>query len=188
MTMPASATDILDAIPELQADLPPETFEVSHFWLQVGLGSALAVALAALALFFWLRRRSRQTQAAPTPEELALRALDALGQKRLSLRDFSIELSMLLREYLTGETQDPALFETHEEFSLRFNALESIPAACRRDLFSLLEELAAVKYAPGQAEDNEQCVQMLARAREIIVRIAAAQHAASTAAAPQHHS
>lgn len=184
--LPSSAPDITELIPTLEADLPAESFMADHFWRNVGIGLGVAILLAAVALFFvWRRRRSRTIQAPLSAEQRALEALDALQSRKLPLHDFSLELSLLLREYVTGETQDPALFETHEEFSRRFDALASVPPNFRRELNSLLSELAALKYAPpteGGAQADER---MIERARALITGIALAQREARAVQADQ---
>lgn len=177
--LPTAAPDITELIPTLEADLPSDTFMVDHFWRNVGIGLGLAVLLAAVALFFvWRSRRRRARQAPVSAEQRALEALDALQSRKLPLHDFSLELSMLLREYVTGETQDPALFETHEEFSRRFDALATVPPNFRRELSSLLSELAALKYAPPAAGGEQADERMIERARALITGIALAQREA----------
>lgn len=176
--LPTAAPDITELIPTLEADLPSETFMVDHFWRNVGIGLGLAVLLAAVALFFvWRSRRRQALQAPVSAEQRALEALDALRSRKLPLHDFSLELSLLLREYVTGETQDPALFETHEEFSRRFDALATVPPNFRRELSALLSELAALKYAPP-AEGEQADERMIERARALITGIALAQREA----------
>jgi hypothetical protein len=88
-------------------------------WLWV-----LAVAgVAALAIAWWLmrRRRREKTLAAVilTPEEVAVRELDALEQSGLADRDvklFYVELTGIVRRYIEQTTGIRAPEQTTEEF------------------------------------------------------------------------
>lgn len=42
-----------------------------------------------------------------------------LRETHPSLRQAAVEFSLLLRKYLVGETKDPALYETQQEFNRR---------------------------------------------------------------------
>ena len=81
---------------------------------------------------------------------------------------------MILRRYLAGTAQDPALYETHEEFSRRFNSLSGISAEHRMSTKKLLEKLASYKYA-GVQQDAPQVTQaLIAETRQTILNLYAA--------------
>ena len=84
----------------------------------------LAVAgVAALAIAWWLIRRRRREKAVAaailTPEELAIRELDALERSGLAERDiklFYVELTGIVRRYIEQTTGIRAPEQTTEEF------------------------------------------------------------------------
>lgn len=175
--------DILQAIPELEREITANHFMADDFWIPVAWGIGIALVLAALALWLWFRRHGKQVQQPPSPAEIALDELAQLEADNPPLREYSLRLSMTLRRFLTGQTQDPALFETHEEFSQRMDALSSIPKACQNDTRRLLEGLAGLKYAGQQQHDPMLTHTLLEQARGLIGRITEAQQQEAAAAA-----
>ncbi len=170
---------ILQSIPELEPDIPAETLEGSSLWLPLGIAAALLLLAAAL-LFWWKRRRSRSTPA-PSPADTALAAIAKLEEEQPDLRRCSLGLSLILRGFLSGRTQDPALYETHEEFSHRMDSLSGVPAECQYDTRCLLETLAEQKYAPALPDDRARVAQLMADTRALVGRIDAAQAARAAA-------
>ena len=59
-----------------------------------------------------------------------------------------MQTSLILRRYLSLAAEDPALFETHEEFIARNDALLSLSDAARAACATGFARLAACKYAP----------------------------------------
>lgn len=175
--------NIPDAIPTLEADIPAEALAgPGMLWYLLG-GILLVSAAAALALLLWLKQRRRPVAAGPTPLQRATEELDALEEELPALRPCALRLSMLLRAYLAGRTQDPALFETQEEFNQRMDALATVPGAVRPETRELLDELAAYKYAGETATDSTQSRALIERSRELLLRLDEAQQAAEQAAA-----
>ncbi len=179
--MQPSAPNITDSIPVLEQDIPAEAF-AAHSLGQVLLIVAIIAAIV-IGLIVWLLLRRRR-KLAPPPSLLdnALVSLTALEEGTPTLRECSLRVSMILRTYLAGQTHDPALYETHEEFSRRMDSLASVPAACREQTRELLEALAEYKYAGGEKQDPLQVNAMVTQARELLHRINETQ-AAETAAA-----
>lgn len=179
-------SNILQAIPELESTIPAESFSmVTDFWLPVGIGLLIALLLAGIGLWIW-KRRSLQTAAPLTPLQVALQALaDFREAPPATLRECSLRVSMILRSFLAGQAQDPALFETHEEFSRRMDSLATVPVSCRHDMHRLLDELAEFKYAGATTQDAVRTAALADRATELVSRIAAAQAEEQKAAAPQ---
>ena len=170
--MPITPTNIPDAIPELDPELPAEQFAASG-WMWWLLAALLLIALIGSALYIYLYRRRTQTpESVTTPAQQALDALDALQADcpRL-LREFSLQLSMILRRFLQGELQDPALYETHEEFSRRIDSLSAVPEPLRLPMLSLLEQLADLKYAASNAGDAAAMTDFIERARDLLCKI-----------------
>lgn len=167
-------TDILHAIPQLEQEIPADHFMASNFWIPVAWGAGIALILAALALVLWLRCKKKKAIPPITPEEIALRKLRDLETNLPPLKECSLELSMVLRSFLTGKAQDPALYETHEEFSMRMDSLSGLPASCQSGIRLLLEELAAMKYKEHTQDDAAQARALIERTRTLISDIATA--------------
>ncbi len=159
---------ILDAIPTLEPDIPASSFQEGAGWL---VAAVAVVLLALLAAFLIWRKRRRAAAPPPAPDVLALEALDRLEAASPPLRACCLELSFILRRFLTGRTQDPALFETHEEFTLRMDALTALPEACRQGARLLLDDLAEQKYAPAEEDDPVRARELLERTRELVRQI-----------------
>ena len=67
-----------------------------------------------------------------------------------SLAEVATDASLTLRAYLAETLEDPALFETHEEYLSRHDALAKLPSGARERLAPLLAQLAELKYGrPG---------------------------------------
>ncbi len=169
---------ILRSIPELEPNIPAETFTESSLWVTTGISAAIALVIFGLGLFIWWRHRRRKLPSAPSQTDIALAAIDKLEAERPGLRAASLRLSLILRAFLSGQTQDPALYETHEEFSHRMDSLASVPASCQYETRCLLESLAEQKYAGELQEDAALTHHFMAQCRELVKRIAEAQAAA----------
>ncbi len=170
-------TSIPESIPQLAPDIPAEAFAADNALM---IAIALLGAAILLASFGWLLwstwRRRRAAAPPPSPEALALAALSRLEEERLPLRPFALRLSLILRTFLAGQTQDKALYETHEEFSHRLDSLASLPKSCQYDMRCLLETLAEMKYsAPSAADAPEEAASLVLRARELVQRVTADQ-------------
>ncbi len=170
-------SSIIDSIPQLEPDIPASAFAADEVLM-----AAIAIigGLVLLAGFAWLLwsayGKKRTSTAPPSPEALALAALDELSREHLPLRPCALRMSFILRSFLAGQTKDTALYETHEEFSLRMDSLSSLPESCQYDMRCLLETLAEQKYAAGGREENpELAAGLMARARELVQRITAEQ-------------
>ena len=66
-----------------------------------------------------------------------------------------------LRKYLVGETKDPALYETQQEFNRRADALTALPSELQGPTRDLLDRMASLKYEPDTPE-NDSLVNELA--------------------------
>ncbi len=169
--------DILQAIPTLEQDIPADQFMVQDFWIPLAWVSAIVIPLAALAAW-WLYRRSRKTVASiVTPLQEALRSLEELDTQLPPMRECALRLSMILRAYLAGQAHDSALFETHEEFSQRMDALSGVPQNCQLETRDLLDHLAEFKYAGVSEHDTMRAHTLVAQAQELVKRIDVAQKA-----------
>lgn len=175
--------NIPDAIPTLEADIPAEALAgTGMLWYVIG-GALLLLLAAAVALLLWWQHHKRPATLGPSPLQRAMEELAALEDELPPLRPCALRLSLLLRSYLAGRTQDPALFETQEEFNQRMDALATLPEAVRPATRELLEELAAYKYAGETATDSTQSRALIERSRELLLQLDEAQQAAEEAAA-----
>jgi hypothetical protein len=123
--------------------LPDSGF--SQWWIVAGV--ALLVLLAVLVIIW--RRKS------PAVTPLALRhaahteAVTAFSNiSAADVREAAIQSSLILRRYLSAAAGDPALFETHEEFISRHDALLRLTEETRLAASTGFTRLATLKYAP----------------------------------------
>ncbi len=176
---------ILDAIPTLEEEISPAELMVQSISGPVLWGLIiLLVLIVALVVWLVLRSRKRRATLPPlTPRQLAERALDRLAEQLPPLRESSLRLSMILRTFLTGQTQDPALFETHEEFSRRMDALSTVPRSCQYATRDLLERLAEQKYAGSSDHDPQKVRVLIEETRTLLADITRAQAEEAAAAA-----
>jgi LPXTG-motif cell wall-anchored protein len=134
--------------------LLPESIPVL-LWLGIAIGLLL---LAALVLF--LRRRKAH---GPSPAQLrdAARneAAAALAAARpRDARDAAVQVSLILRRYLTVAAADPSLFETHEEFITRADSLAALNPAARETCAERFAALASLKYGRQDPLDPPESI------------------------------
>lgn len=152
---------ILQAIPELEGNVPPETFMASDFRVPIICGIVAALVLAWLGIRMLRRHKAKKQQTSVlTPQQQAERELDELAEQLPPLRECSLKLSMIIRRFLTAQVNDSAMYETHEEFCNRMDTLSTLPIACRYNTRFLLERLADMKYC-GITQQNPQQVRVL---------------------------
>lgn len=144
---------LVDAIPQLDGNIPAAQFAGTSPWLIVGSVAGVLAVLAGLLLWWYWRRKHRLLPAAPSPLAVCSAHLDELEEALPTMRECSIRLSFIIREFLAGQAQDTSLYETHEEFTQRIDSLTTLPAACRLETQTLLNTLAEYKYT-GESEDN----------------------------------
>ena len=115
--------------------------------------AALVLVAGIILITFLLRGRAKPTTSADIEEMYGTsrKFLEGLLDKinDLPLSHIASDASFAVRGYLAACLSEPALFETHEEFLLREDALEQLPAGSRDRLNPLLEELATLKYSPS---------------------------------------
>jgi hypothetical protein len=87
----------------------------------------------------------------------AVAALD--GIEEIAPREAAVRSSLILRKYLAVVAHDPALFETHEEYLLRHEALKNFSEEARGSANLGFARLAAIKYSPDSPDmDTPQVV------------------------------
>jgi hypothetical protein len=123
---------------------PPPLWHSWWFWPAVLLG----IALLGLLPYYSLRKKT----AAPDPRSLLEQARQELESLRseagnLPAQAIAVRISLIIRRYLEAAFDDPALFETNEEFILRDHALEKLHPECRAPMVRHLKELSGLKYS-----------------------------------------
>ena len=162
---PFAIEDVVDPTPFL-----PRPGIPAWLWFT----AAIVVWVAAILLIRALRRRRSSP---PDPRQLretarrsAVAALDATDRS-LPPHALATAVSLILRRFLADACNDPALFETHEQFLARGELPATLPPELRQALAGTFATLARMKYAhdaPAPAED------LVALVRPLIDRIHAA--------------
>ncbi len=146
---------------ELLEPLSPESL-VPDPWLEPWMILA-ALLLLIVGLFVLLFFKKKPAAA---PDAKAIRGLahaeaaNALGKiNDLTPRDTAGQCSLILRRYLSIVARDPALFETHEEYISRHEALKDFSEETRRATSAGFGRLAAMKYsADAPVTDPRQVI------------------------------
>ncbi|MGA0853358.1 MAG: hypothetical protein ACO3RK_00920 [Luteolibacter sp.] len=128
--------------------------ETPWLWIIVG-------AVILLAVMAWLIHQRRKNANDPAKIRIAafneaIAALDAVTQH--DPHAAALESSMILRKFLSITAEDPALFETHEEFISRHDALQKIPESTRSEITKIFSQLAAMKYSPNDANVSAEVI------------------------------
>lgn len=143
---------------QLQELVPAEPFVPSPGWpWWVWVAIVLVVCLSVL-LIFALRRKSRAT----TPPDLGLVAETAFkaaikhieqAAKHSAIQEAATACSAAIRRYLATVTGDSSLYETHEEFLARHEALTGYPIEVRDGVATGFCRLAQLKYGKAPSGD-----------------------------------
>ena len=141
--------DITDPGEFLPEPLP--LWQTWWFLLAVGIGIILLVVI----IYFIFRKKSetkrRKTLLDKARERLKQLKSEAEGEQPQTI---AIRISLIIRQYLEAAFNDPALFETNEEFTLRPHALEKLHPDSRVAVTTHLAELSQLKYAPDASSDH----------------------------------
>ncbi len=133
---------------ELLEPVSPESL-VPDSWVEpwmIVVAVLLVIALLAVLIFKKKPVASidpRAVREAARAEAAA--ALDLIGS--LPARQAAVQASLILRKYLSVAAGDPALFETHEEYISRHEALKNFSEEARESASLGFSSLAAMKYA-----------------------------------------
>lgn len=129
-------------------DIPPVQDLLPRFWLPWW--AWLTAALTLLAVFLLVRALRGRKKKEINSEEAYQRAMDSLEQAKdiPHIVALATAVSLILRRYLAVALADSSLFETHEEFLARHQALETVPDELRRSLTDYFSTLCRYKYAP----------------------------------------
>lgn len=127
-----------------------------------------------LLLIYWIFRQ-------PNREKLRASQLDKARDQLQKIRAEAAELpselaatriSLVIRRYLATAFDEPALFETNEEFCLRDTALEQLHPDCRQPITQHLTALSQLKYAPKTTPQSQDATtQLVDEAENILAEI-----------------
>lgn len=132
----------LQDIPEIN-DLIPQSYGSWWLWLLL----LLFICVVVIAIRWHQNRQMRHYN----PRQMAFEeAMKALDEAKMETRVIAMatSLSFILRHYLSVAFADTSLFETHEEFLSRHQALQHLPESLRRALTDFFHTLCRYKYAP----------------------------------------
>ncbi|BCX49228.1 hypothetical protein HAHE_31360 [Haloferula helveola] len=146
-------------------DVVPADTLVSHpglpwwGWLLIAVGAVLVT----VAVVFLIRRKPATAgMQIPVDREAAYRLAQEQIQSsaELPLHEAATRISGALRLYLAKIFRDPSLYETHEEFLARHEALDDLPEITREQVSTLLCRLAQMKYdqprtSPGEVATDQ---------------------------------
>jgi hypothetical protein len=115
------------------------------WWLAAGI-----IVLLGIALIIHIKTRKPGAVDIAAARESAYRDASAGLQQCApeDAREAAVQSSLILRKYLSIAAADPALFETHEEFISRQDALHALSESARNAAGDGFSKLAALKYAP----------------------------------------
>jgi hypothetical protein len=121
------------------------TWEPQFWWLFV----AFALFGILVLLIFVVTRKKPNIDSLKEKREAYLEAKSALAEEaRGDVREKAIRVSMILRSYLAKTMNEPALYETQEEFVARHDGLKDLPDSVKSEVGFFFSKLAAIKYAP----------------------------------------
>ena len=131
------------------------------------LGGTLLLVIAAIVWAVVRHIKNRPQPPPPTPRELALAALEALRNRmtQLDAHPFSIEVSDVLRLFVTREFRVRATQQTSPEFLAAAMAIPRFSEADQALLAAFLEKADLIKFARVEAgsQDSEQLLEQARR-------------------------
>jgi hypothetical protein len=153
----ADSRDAMNLIPNWEPDF---------WWIA-------AIAILLLLLWFsgrYLLRKKKVFDPLKARREAFQQALAGIGTLDESLgKENVIMVSLVIRKYLAQSLNEPALYETHEEFIGRHDAIDGLNEELKAMIQAYFSELAAMKYGPddGRVIDvnllKQQAVNLLER-------------------------
>lgn len=136
---------------QLMEPVSPETLLPTIGLWPWWVGGTVAV-LSIVSLWLWLARRRGKADPMALRRAAYQEALAGLDSvETTDPRDAAIRGSLVLRRYLSVAAGDPALFETHEEFISRHDALAALKPDARAAACDHFARLATLKYGPPRA-------------------------------------
>ncbi|BDS08373.1 hypothetical protein NT6N_34130 [Oceaniferula spumae] len=143
----------------------PEPTTPWWIWAVVGLCAALVIGLV-----IWFLCRPNTAKQRATLLDKARADLNQLKEDapKLAPQITATRISLIIRRYLEAAFQDPALFETNEEFTLRQRALEKLHPDSREPVTNHLTRLSQLKYTPANSSEPATLID---EAQELLANI-----------------
>ena len=116
--------------------------------------SGVILIFGILGCFLLIRKKRVVHDPSRLRHEAYEQARAALAQVSAEDLESAIEVSFILRRYLSLSFEEPALFETHEELISRHDALSAFPDNLRREIGDFFAKLASCKYTLGDTSEN----------------------------------
>lgn len=134
----AESHDAMDLVP---------TWELEWWWIAL----PVVVLILLIVLVCFLLKKSKEQGPNQAKREAYHQAITELARLDASLgKENVIMVSLVMRKYLAKCMNEPALYETHEEFIGRHDAIKDLNDALKADIAGYFSELAAIKYGPNQ--------------------------------------
>ena len=162
-------------MPEIRDIIEPSEFipePTTPWWIWA---LAISVGLILITLIILLNQKNKPHKTRKTLLEKARSELSRLKKKssELSTEKLATQISMVIRRYLEAAFEDPALFETNEEFTLRANALGTLHPDTRTQITDYLQQLSHFKYSPSKNTETikDQAASLLTGAEDLLAHI-----------------
>lgn len=121
--------------------------------------SVLLLLLTSLLVYAFLRRHQNHRRHHSHLDHARARLTELRRQADSTPPHLAAtQLSLILRRYLAAAFDDPALFETNEEFCLRESALAQLHPDSRHPVSLYLSDLSQIKYVPQSAIPVSQLI------------------------------
>jgi hypothetical protein len=129
------SSDAIELVP--QRELPV-------WWFALALFMVLLVS----GLIFFFKKSTTPIDTEARERKAYIEAKEALGALgTIGVRETAVAVSCILRKYLADSKDEPALYETHEEFVSRHDVLKGFSDEIRAETGQFFSQLAEVKYA-----------------------------------------
>ncbi len=116
---------------------------------------ATGIILIILATWFFVRKGTPARKRQSLLEKARAKLTELKKQSdNLTPETIATRISIIVRQYLETAFEDPALFETNEEFTLRPRALEKLHPDTRQPITDHLQRLSELKYEPQDDSDT----------------------------------
>ena len=144
----------------------PPLWQSPWFWVLVITG----ILLMGLVIHRLTKKKTNQKKHRQLLET-ATEALSALKAEIDSLKPqtSAVRISLIMRQYLEAAFEDPALFETDEELTLRPHALSQLQHDCRTAVIDHLHKLTQLKYVA--ASQQGPILELIDQAIEVLYMI-----------------
>ena len=117
-----------------------------EMWWFFALGAAICAG--ALIVLYFCKRGTKGNSASHKDRAYREALEELLGLSSGDPKETAIRVSLIIRSYLAKHLEEPALYETHEEFVSRHDALAKLPESTKLETRGFFSQLAELKYGP----------------------------------------